>query len=215
MNIAKRSLLAFGLTAVLAACGPNTRIEKSWVDPNPSARMKDFKRILVVSFTDTETSRRVIETEIAKAIGPRAVPSFNYPGLSTPTRDGNLVRRTIMTDGFDAAVISRLVDKEKEQTWVPGMMMPMGMGMGMGPWGMGGMGGMWGAGWGMGMGMGMGGHMVQDKIYYYETNVYDLSLDRLLWSGITSTMNPTRIERKVRDITAAVTKQMRRDGFID
>jgi hypothetical protein len=215
MFTAKKWLLAFSITAGLFACSPSTRVEQSWVDPNPSARMKDFKRILVISFTDNVTSRRVIETQIAQSIGERAVPSFNYPGIASAGRDGNVVKNTIMTDGFDAAVISRLVDKEKEQSWIPGMMMPMGMGMGMGPWGMGGMGGMWGAGMGMGMGMGMGGHMVVDKIYYYETNVYDLKTDRLLWSGITSTMNPSRIERKVRDITKAIVRQMQVDGFID
>lgn len=208
-------MLAIGFAAVMTSCGPSTRIEQSWAEPNPTARMKDFKRVLVIGFADNETSRRVIETEISRTIGPKAVPSFNYPGVASAGRDGNVVKRTITTDGFDGAVILRLVDKEKEQTWIPGMMMPMGMGMGMGPWGMGGFGGMWGAGMGMGMGMGMGGHMVQDKIYYYETNVYDLKTDKLQWSGITSTMNPSRIERKIRDITDAVVKQMRRDGFLD
>ncbi len=54
----------------------------------------------------------------------------------------------------------------------------------------------------------------RDTIISVETNVYSVTEDRLLWSGISETFNPLDLEGAVDDIADAVSGELRRVGLV-
>ena len=189
------------IAAIIAGCGPSTQIEKSWKDPSASPVDKTAK-ILVVATVKDETSRRVIEDQLVKRIGSNAVASYTFltPDVIKST-DSTALDNKLKRDNFTYVLIMRLADVEKELNYVPGTTT-----------------GFYG-GYGRFYGYGAGyysdpGYYTTDKNYMIETTVYSVNPDKLLWTGTTKTVNPTKIEKTVNDIADVVSNKMRKDGFL-
>jgi hypothetical protein len=94
-----------------------------------------------------------------------------------------------------------LADIEKETNYVPGTTT--------------GYYGGYGRYYGYGAGMySSPGYYTTDKNYYIETTVYSIKQDKLLWTGTTKTVNPSKVEKAVNEIADVVSDKMRKDGFI-
>lgn len=198
----KKLLTATLLLCAFASCGPATQIEKSWLDPVQTTRFNNFKKVLVVVFAQSETSRRVAEEMLAKELGPTAVASYNYSSISSKAGDADAIADALKKDGFDGAIVTRLIDKEKETTYVPGRVSyPF----------YGGFRGYYRFGYGAYV---EPGYYIEDKIYYVETNAYDLLAEKLLWSGVTRTTNPGQLNKVLQGFATVVVNQMKKDGFI-
>jgi len=196
----KGSMLAiFSLIILLTGCGPSTKIEKSWADPSLASGPKPFNKVLVIGLLKDESTRRIAEDKMVSAIKvSTAVQSYVYL-LPTDTKDNTAeVGERMKKDGFDGIVIMRLADMEKSMNYVPGTTY-------------GGWGGYYGYGYGM---YGSPGYYTEDKTYYVETNVYSLGDDKLMWSGMTSTINPSKTGKMIDDIIIAIRDQMKKEGLI-
>ena len=95
----------------------------------------------------------------------------------------------------------RLADVEKETSYVPGTTSAY----------YGGYGRYYGYGAGM---YSSPGYYTTDKNYFVETTVYSVEPDKLLWTGTTKTVNPTKIEKTVNEIADVVSDKMKKDGFL-
>ena len=95
----------------------------------------------------------------------------------------------------------RLADIEKETSYVPGSS----------PTYYGGYGRYYGYGAGY---YGSSGYYTTDKNYYVETTVYSVNPDKLLWTGTTKTINPSKVEKMVNEIADVVTDKMKKEGFL-
>ncbi|MCU0420094.1 MAG: hypothetical protein MUC38_10630 [Cyclobacteriaceae bacterium] len=212
MKRAANYITAIAGMLTLAACGTVSMLQNHWFDPSSAIRYRDFQKVLVVAFVGNETGRRTTEAQVAQALGRlNSVPSHTYPMGNAIVSNGELVKSDLLKNGFDGALIIRLIDKQKEERWIPGSIQPMPMMVhpGVNAWGMHGFGAMWASGWNT---WNNPGHMVVDKTYFYEVNLYDLQKDNIRWSGITSTMNPTNFVDKIASISETVINQMKRDG---
>lgn len=58
------------------------------------------------------------------------------------------------------------------------------------------------------------GYYTEDRNYIVETNVFSIAQDKLLWSCITSILNPTNVNKTVDEIWYAVLTHMKRGKFI-
>jgi predicted ferric reductase len=58
------------------------------------------------------------------------------------------------------------------------------------------------------------GYYTTDKNYFVETTVYTVNPDKLVWTGTTKTVNPSKIEKMVSDIADLVSEKMKKDGFL-
>ena len=58
------------------------------------------------------------------------------------------------------------------------------------------------------------GYYTTDKKYLVETNVYSVDQDKLVWSGTTSSMNPSKIDTTTAEIADAVIEKMKDEGFL-
>jgi len=193
--------LAF-LTASLLSCGPATQIEQSWKDPAGTTTLDQYSKILVVVFAKDETSRRKAEEQFVALMKGKGVASYTLKVLADKGGDSNAVATALIAEGFDCATVTRLVDKEKETSYVPGTTYYGGYG---------GFRGGYGYGYG---GYGSPGYYVEDKVYTIETNVYDLKKDKLIWSCVTKTTNPGKMDKELNIYADVLAKQMRADGFL-
>lgn len=209
-----RSCIAVFALVCLSSCATNSYLDNHWFDPSNTTSYKDFKKVLVVAFISSESGRRVAENMMVRTLGGNSVAAYSYNFDKQIIENGSLVKEELVKRGFDAAIVLRFMEKEKDQRWIPGnigLMPPMmGMGMGFNQWGMhNGFAPMWG--WGMNM-MNDPGRYVTDKSFIYETDLYDLKKDNIIWSGVTTTMNPTSFNNKIQSIVKTTISQMQKDG---
>ncbi|MBL8950581.1 MAG: hypothetical protein JNK82_07390 [Myxococcaceae bacterium] len=208
--------LVFSFFAALSGCATTSNLENHWFDPTAPTRYRDFKRVFLFVFVNNEPQRRNAEVAFAAALGSQnTIAAHTHPRSQTLTANGELAREQLLAEGFDGAVVVRFVERVRDQRWVPGgpvMARPLMAPAGINPWGMNGFAPVWGFGFNTWHDPGF---VAVDDTYYYETDVYDLQRDSLLWSGLTSTLNPQSFGSKVGSIVETVIAQMRRDGVYE
>lgn len=185
-------LLLLSLAIVLFACSPATRLEKSWADPSlTSETVKAFKKVLVVAPLKDETSQRIAEDKLAALLkNVEAVQSYLY--LTPADTDQNQVVERLKKDGFDGAILVRLKDVEKETTYQPGTSY---------------------GGW-YGYRYATPGYYSENTSFIVETNLYSLEPGKLMWSGTTSTLNPTKLDKTIDDIFSTIRYEWQKKGLI-
>ena len=189
------------LISLFFGCGPSVTLTKTWTDPSLNGDTKPFNKVLVIAQLKDDSTRRIAEDKIV-ASSPRGnfIQSYNY--LKPSEKEENLVISELTRDGIDGIILMRLTDIEKTTSYVQGTSY-------YGGWGY--RGGYYG---GYGYGYGSPGYYQEDKTYYVETNIYDVKSNKLLWSGTTSTLNPTKANDAIDDIIAAVKTELNNKGLI-
>lgn len=175
------------------SCSPSTKIEKTWTDPSFKPSTTSFHKVLVMGLMRDESTRRIAEDKmVAQFKNVTAVPSYQYLQPSDTVR--SIVEERLKNDGFDGVVVMRLADVDKSTSYVPGTTY----------------GGWYGyRGW-----YGSSGYYQEDKTYYVETNFYSLQSNKLLWSGTTSSLNPSKIDNTIDQIIGALKEQLQKQGLI-
>ena len=185
-------ILLYGSILMLVACGPSTKIEKTWTDPSftPSAA-QSVKKVLVMGLLKDESTRRIAEDKMVAAFkNVTAVQSYSYLQPSDTVRSE--VEDKLKKDGFDGVIIMRLADVDKSVSYVPGT--------GYGGW--------------YGYRYSSPGYYQQDKTFYVETNFYSLPETKLLWSGTTSSLNPSKVDKALDAIISTLKGQLQKEKLI-
>jgi hypothetical protein len=192
MKMYQKALVLLSFTSIMVACGPTTKLEKSWTDPSLKTESDiPFKKILVVAATKDESSNRITEDKIVAAIkNAQAVASYTY--LKPGDTDQKAVEEKLKADGFDGLIVMRLKNVEKSTNYVPGSSY---------------------GGW-YGYRYGSPGYVTTDENFIVETNIYSLKEAKLLWSGTTSTLNPTKMDKTIDDIISTIKYEMKKQKLI-
>lgn len=199
----KNLIFAILVASSLVSCSPSTQIEKSWMEPGATVSGGTENKALVVALVKDESSRRVIEDELVKRLSASAVASYKVISSElVKTASEEALNEQIKSGGFTHILVMRLADVEKETSYVPGS-------TNMGYYG----------GYGRYYGYGAGfysspGYYQTDKNYFIETTIYSINPDKLLWTGTTKTVNPSKINKAVNEIADVITAQMKKDGFL-
>lgn len=192
---------------LLVSC-TSTEIVSSWKDPETTISANRIDRILFIALVKNETYRRVVEDKLVSLSKGKGVASYNFvTGSNLGKTDKAVITERLKADGTDLIVIMRLLDVKDETRYVPGSSMG-------GYVGMRGYGGYWG-GYGYAAPMYYTpGYYTTDKKFLVETNVYSVEPDKLVWSGTTSSMNPSKIDTTTAEIADAVIEKMKKEGFL-
>ena len=193
----KNLILSALVVTTLVSCGPSTKIEKSWMEPGATVTAAAPNKALVIALVKDETSRRVIEDQLVKRLGGGATASYTI----VPTATEDVLNQKIAEGKFTHVLLMRLADVEKETSYVPGTTTSF----------YGGYGRYYGYGAGM---YSTPGYYTTDKNYFVETTVYTVNPDKLVWTGTTKTVNPSKIEKMVNEIGDVVSEKMKKDGFL-
>jgi len=196
----KKFLFILGLSG-LVACGPSTEIVKSWHEPGAVVSASGNQKILVVGMVKDESSRRIVEDRIVGRLNGKGVASYTViTSEMVKAAKEDALEEQLTKGGFTHILMVRLADIEKETSYVPGTTT--------------GYYGGYGRYYGYGAGMySTPGYYQEDKNYFIETAVYSIVPNKLLWTGTTKTVNPSKIDKTISEIADAVSEQMKKDGF--
>lgn len=185
-------LLPLSLIGLMFACGPATKLERSWSDPSFNANtLQPFTKVLIVAPLKDASSQRIAEDKIAKQLQPSiGVQSYTY--LSPNETDKNVIDQKLKKDGFDGVIEMHLKDVEKTTSYTPGTTY---------------------GGW-YGYRNYSPGYYSENKTFMVETNFYSLKENKLLWSGTTSSLNPTSLDKTMDQIINSIKYELKKKGFV-
>jgi hypothetical protein len=175
----------------------STTLQSSWKAPGASYTKEQFKKVMVVALVKDETTRRIAEDKLASEDSAFRA-SYTVLGPDQQNMDDAAIKKFVAQHGFDGVVTMQLIDVQKNINYVPGTYQ----------------GGYYG--W---YGMNYNnfytpGYYTEDASYIIETNIFSVAQDKLLWSGISSTVNPTSINKTIDEVWKAVVAKMKSDKFI-
>jgi hypothetical protein len=196
----KKFLFILSLTGLMA-CGPSTEIVKSWHEPGSVVSASGNQKILALGLVKDESSRRIVEDNIVKRLNGKGVASYTIiTAEMVKGANESALEQQLAQGGFTHILMVRLADIEKETSYVPGTTT--------------GYYGGYGRYYGYGAGMySTPGYYQEDKNYFVETAVYSISPNKLLWTGTTKTVNPSKMDKTITEIADVVSEQMKKDGF--
>jgi hypothetical protein len=187
--------------AVLAACAPTTEVLNSWADP--SAGQVRFKKMLNVCACKDEAMRRTVEDQLTKRIAG-STPSYTVLS-EDDLRNKESAKAKVKAGGYDGAVVMVLVSVDRTQTYVPGSAYAV-------PAPYTSMYGGWGYGWSTYYDP---GYVDTDQLVDFNTNVYQVQGEKLIWASRTQTTDPTSVGSMVDEIISANIAEMKRQKVLE
>lgn len=163
-----------------------------------------LNKVLVTAFLRDDASRRVAEDQMTKFLKGKATPSYAYFGEDIKSLNEAGIRERLKKDGFDGAVVIRLVDVSKEVNYSPGNISTY-------PIYFRTFGGYYRRGWSY---YSTPDRYFTTRSYSVETTVYSIMQDKLIWSGLTETTDPSGVDKLVAEIGNTIYKKMHEEGFI-
>ena len=198
----KHTFLAAFCAVLFIACGSSTRIVTSWRDPSVVIEEGSLNKVLFIALIKDEATRRAAEDELSRLSKANGIASYRYLGPDIEGINAPGMNDKMIADGIDGVVIMRLLDRSKEQTYVPGSAYPAYYAS---PYGY----------YGYAAPMFYDpGYVRTDITYTVETNVYSTRMGKLVWTGTTSTVNPTDLIQTVDEIVEAIHFKMVKEGFL-
>jgi hypothetical protein len=183
---------------VLAACGSSTKLTETWRAPEGTAR--SFSKVMVMVISQDDAMRRAAEDQLVAQMPPgRAAQSYKTFPASIPDREtaGNALRQ----EGFDGALTMRLVDQHNEVNWNRETYADVETNFqdythyawpnAVNP-----------------------GSLRADTVVKLETKVYSIRENKLIWSGVSETVNPEGLPQLLTDVIRAVGSKLRETGVV-
>ncbi|WP_443937401.1 hypothetical protein [Pedobacter sp. MW01-1-1] len=207
------SSLVLLAAALISACSTTTSITGSYKAPDVTT--VKFKKVFVSALTSNASAKQTVETEIAKYLNSKGIATVKSIEVIAPeikatsnNVDQASVLKKIRDNKCDGILTIALVNKETETRYVPGVnTYPVG---GFGYYGT--FGGYWGYGYNN---FYSPGYYENDKVYYLETNLYDATTEKLVWSAQSQTYNPSSLEDFLPGYQKAITERFIKDGLVE
>ena len=188
--------LFFALCILAAGCS-STSIVNSWKAPGATYSPEQYKKALVVVLAKDEQSRKTAEDLIASNNKTLHVsyPLFTCKQLGDDTLK---VKNMIKEQGYDALLVMRLLTTKAKSNYVQG---------------------------------GYNQAYVQNGIYYFgdyvksgsyatdmdyivSSNFYSIKGEKLVWSGVTASTNPKKLDKLINEVAKEIVFKMKEDKFI-
>lgn len=190
--IAPLSLLLF-----LLACAPSTQMVRTWKDPSLTPEsMEPLKKIMVIARIGNETSNRIAEDKIVASMQTPGVQSYSIITLADTNEVA--IDAKLQKNGIDGLLVMMLTDVNKTLNYQSGSYY----------------GGYYGYRGFYGYGYGSPGYLTEDQTFYVETSIYSLISGKMLWSGTTTTLNPSQLNQTLDDIINTVKMELTNEGLI-
>jgi hypothetical protein len=191
--------------AVALGCSTTT-FQSTWRSPDARPLRLAGRKVAAVVISRNGVFRHRAEEALAKEIsarGAQGVPAYTVLSYDD-VKNQEESRAKFEKLGFSGVVVMRIVGRETQYTYEPGIVWAR-------PhyhhfWG-----GYWGWGWNA---VGEPGYLTVDKIVKVETLVYSLEQDQLVWAGVSRTLDPQQVDSFIAELAAAVADQMARDGLL-
>ncbi len=188
------------LALLAASCGPSTKMVDVWQDP--TVQVTPGEKVLLLPITREESGRRIYEQGMGAELARRGVTVVSGTemfGGSIP--DSNTVKDKVVASGVDKVLVSRVIDVNKEQTYVPGTTYVAG-GY---PYGGYGYYGYASSSWAV---VSDPGYMMTTTTVVIENRLYDVKTAKLVWVGVSHTTDPTSATELMGGLAPAVVSEL-------
>lgn len=200
---------------MLMGCGSSTQVTASW--KNDQETREPYSSILLASFSEDLSLRQSLEAEFMTRLQNRDVTAIRSIDVFSPDFfSGNEpskeeLEQILKEVNAEAIMTITLINIEEDERFVPGRRMgPMYAPMGRFGY-YGNFFGYWdhwqGAGWNQ-------GYYRTDRNYFMETNLYDASSMKLIWSAQSRTINPSDIQEFAKEYVDVLKAEMREENLI-
>jgi hypothetical protein len=183
-----------GLMGIVLAAGcASTNMTSTWTDP--AAKGASLSKIAVVSLAKDPGLRRMAEDAAAAQLtGAQAVPSYQVLG-DVDLKNQEAVRSALVSQGFQGVLVMRLAGVTEQIN-------PATYGTFGGYYG-------WAAG-----DMYAPGYVQTDTVVHVVSNLYSLQDDKLIWSGVSQTFDPSSAKDVMQGVSKAVAKSIQKDRLV-
>jgi hypothetical protein len=182
----------------------STKITSSWREPDKLVTMDKLHKVLIVALFKDETNSRKAEDQMFEYLEGKGVVSYSYLNAKINKKNEEYIRTKIKADGFDGAVTMRLIDVDKDKTYIPGSIATY-------PMFYRNFSGYYSRTW---MVNSAPGYYATTRTYIVEVNVYSIKEDKIIWTGITESTNPDAVKKMTAEIAKVIYKKMLQEGFI-
>jgi hypothetical protein len=192
------------LVLSLLACSTTT-FDSTWRAPDARPVVLTGKKVVGLFMSKNPATRRSAEDAMAREIsarGAQGVPAYSILS-DAEVKDQEAVRAKLESMGFSGVVVMRVVGRETQVNYQPSTWA--------GPPYRSFYGGYYRWGWGS---VYDPGYLTVDQVVKVETLVYSLEQDKLIWAGISRTVDPTKVDSFVTELAKAVADSMRKDGLL-
>ena len=203
-----RLLVAAASLLTLTSCAATSQLTTSWADPG--AVNRGLKKVVVVGATPNAAVRRMYEDTFAsdlKARGIDAIPSYTVSGEGQLSKEEGSAKLKEL--GADGVIVTRLVDKQQYENYYPPTYSTYAAPSA------------YYGGWYGYYSMGYTyqsspGYVAENKVYRIESNLYDVSNDKLAWSGLTETTlsSGDAPETEIQPLIAAIAYDMEKKKIL-
>ena len=211
----KKLLITFALTtAIVVSCTTErTFVTGTWMSPQADMN-KNYNNILVAALTDNIQAKKTVENDIATRLredGITVKESINVfpPNFTDDNNDKEYMLNKIKNNHADGILTIALIDKDTKTRYVPGNYLyspypayPY-----------------YGYFWGYYSywypQLYEPGYYTEDKIYYIETNLYDVDSEKLVWSAQSKTYDPVDLTSFSRDFANKIVSNLEQSHVLD
>jgi len=187
-------LLCIAVALGLAACGGSTTIEQSWKAPDLAP--SNLRNVVTAYISRDGAMRRTVEDSMAQKLtkmGVRAVPAYAVL-TDDDLKDREHAKAKLVAGGYDGVVALRLVGKETEIEGMPPTFD-----------------GYWGTAW---PGVYDPGYLSTETIVRVDTSVFSFADNKLVWSGLSKTVDPNTMSSAIGDVTKVVAKALMKQQIV-
>jgi hypothetical protein len=208
MKMYQKILLLLTIAVVMFGCATTTQVRKSWSDPSlAKGTVKPFNKVFVFVTLRNDASRRIAEDKIVAGVkNGTAVQSYTY--LTPADTSQKLLVERLKKNGFDGVITMRVKavvnsnphspPRTSAVTWystsyVNGYVYTSSSADYIPP---------------------PEEDNPEQKNYIVETNIYSLESNMLLWSGVTASINPKKIDQAMDGIINTIKTELKKKGLI-
>ena len=202
------ALVVASIPAVSASA--STKFKTAWMTPE-GITFEEGEKVLAMVISAHDESRNGAEALLVQELGKRgveAIPAYTVIPKSL-VQDKDKAKPYIDKTGAAYAIVMRVAgqDKELRGTGPSVTAAPIYTG--------GYYGGFYGSyytfGWGTTYRAGV--MEIKEKVHV-ETLIYDLRTDKLVWAGMSDTVNPETAQKFIKDVVKSAAKEMKKQGLV-
>lgn len=196
-----RVVALVALLSGLVACSTSSpKLTMKWKDP--SVQELRFEKVITVAVSPDPKWREIVEDELSILVR-NALPAYSIIPEGE-VRNVELAKRLIKSNGFDGAVVLRLVGVDEQTTEVTTTPVA---------WGgyYGSMWGYWGAAWPAAYDP---GYLTTERYQVVEILIYRVADEKLLWGGRTSSLESSAVRSTTDKIVEEVRDELLRQKLI-
>lgn len=213
MSLRRFTILGIGLisAALLTSCaGPGTSLTTSWSDPGSAD--KKIGKLLVIGVGKNPTVRRQYEDAWIRRMATAKITAMSsYMALPDAEAINEAsVTPLVQPNALTHILVTRLIDRKTVTSYVPGSTYVVGMPSYYpsyyGSWG-----GYYGSSYSA---VSTPGYTYDTEYVHLETNVYNVTSGKLIWSGITETEMGGQMDTNISNFIEVIVVAMKKDGLL-